>query len=308
MLSAERGEQSIADRRRADRVALLDAMASFSSGVGLIPEQDWELPDLAASPFGTDPTIASIGFENGKPAGSASPLTWSAGVVRAPVRRHRRRPAGRPAGEHRGPLRHAHPGPDHAHRHRAGRPLVGLRLAGDRHRHDRPGNTVDVLATNTDHNSSTDLGHHDRAADGSFTVDVPVTGGTTVLNVVATAADGATAHATRTVVFDFVPGTVLLDVTDPTTTTTGRATTPTRRRANFHAGAFDMQRFQVVDDGTNIIFRVQTRDLIADLRQPARRAAGRRVRPRPGGELDVDRGVVPAAQLPDRAEARPGAS
>ena len=54
-------------------------MAQFSSGVGLIAEQDWEFPDLAASPFGTDPTIASIGFENGKPAGSASPLVWSAG-------------------------------------------------------------------------------------------------------------------------------------------------------------------------------------------------------------------------------------
>ena len=31
-------------------------MSAFASGVGLIPEQDWELPDLAASPFGTDPT------------------------------------------------------------------------------------------------------------------------------------------------------------------------------------------------------------------------------------------------------------
>ena len=37
-------------------------MSAFASGVGLIPEQDWELPDLAASPYGTDPTIASIGF------------------------------------------------------------------------------------------------------------------------------------------------------------------------------------------------------------------------------------------------------
>jgi hypothetical protein len=47
--------------------------------VGLITEQAWDLPDLAASAFGTDPTIASIGFRNGKPAGSASALTWSAG-------------------------------------------------------------------------------------------------------------------------------------------------------------------------------------------------------------------------------------
>ena len=51
----------------------------MGSGVGLIPEQAWDQPDLARSPFGTDPTIASIGFQNGKPAGSAAALTWSAG-------------------------------------------------------------------------------------------------------------------------------------------------------------------------------------------------------------------------------------
>src|SRR4051812_50217614 len=56
-------------------------MTAMSSGVGLIPEQAWELPDLPASPFGTDPTQASIGFVNGKPAGSASALTWSAGHI-----------------------------------------------------------------------------------------------------------------------------------------------------------------------------------------------------------------------------------
>jgi carbohydrate-binding DOMON domain-containing protein len=30
---------------------------------------------------------------------------------------------------------------------------------------------------------------------------------------------------------------------------------------NFHPGAFDIQEFQVFDDGTNIIFRLKTRDL-----------------------------------------------
>src|SRR5205814_10122811 len=44
---------------------------NFASGVGLIPEQDWELPNLAPSPYGTDPTVASIGFQDGHPAGSA---------------------------------------------------------------------------------------------------------------------------------------------------------------------------------------------------------------------------------------------
>jgi GH15 family glucan-1,4-alpha-glucosidase len=58
--------------------ALLAGMHDFASGVGLIPEQDWETADIPASPYGTDPTVASIGFQNGKAAGSASPLTWSA--------------------------------------------------------------------------------------------------------------------------------------------------------------------------------------------------------------------------------------
>ena len=44
-------------------------MADTASGVGLIPEQAWENPDLAASPYGSRPACASIGFRNGKPAG-----------------------------------------------------------------------------------------------------------------------------------------------------------------------------------------------------------------------------------------------
>ena len=52
-------------------------MINFSSGVGLVPEQAWEDPDLAASPYGSDPATASIGFTDGKAAGSASPLSWA---------------------------------------------------------------------------------------------------------------------------------------------------------------------------------------------------------------------------------------
>src|SRR6202041_2390000 len=61
----------------ANAASLLQAMMNFSSGVGLVPEQAWEDPDLAASPFGSDPATASIGFTDGKATGSASPLTWA---------------------------------------------------------------------------------------------------------------------------------------------------------------------------------------------------------------------------------------
>ena len=77
-LSAERAEQALASGDTAAAASLLRGMNAFASGVGLIPEQDWESDDVAASPYGTDPTLASIGFTNGGAAGSASPLTWSA--------------------------------------------------------------------------------------------------------------------------------------------------------------------------------------------------------------------------------------
>src|SRR6266849_4726715 len=80
LLTQERGEYDVASGQTSNALTLLSTMQNFASGVGLIPEQDWELSNLAQSPYGTDPTIASIGFQNGHPAGSAAPLTWSAGV------------------------------------------------------------------------------------------------------------------------------------------------------------------------------------------------------------------------------------
>ena len=112
VLAGERGQYEVDRGAVGAAIARLDAMRNMSSGVGLIPEQAWELPDLAASPFGTDPTIASIGFRNGKPAGSASALTWSAGQF---VRLTLDAAAGsvaRPAGVHGRPLHPPHAGPD----------------------------------------------------------------------------------------------------------------------------------------------------------------------------------------------------
>ena len=88
-----------------------------------------------------------------------------------------------------------------------------------------------------------------------------MTGGTTVLNVVAVSASGGTAHVKRTVVFDFVPGTLLLDVADPDGDDNGPGNYAYPTFGGFHPGAFDIQQFQVFDDGTNVIFRVKIRDL-----------------------------------------------
>ena len=77
VLSAERGEYDIANTDSGHAESLLTAMRNMTSGQGLEPEQVWEDPNVAPSPFGTDPSTASIGFVNGQPAGSASPLTWA---------------------------------------------------------------------------------------------------------------------------------------------------------------------------------------------------------------------------------------
>jgi hypothetical protein len=261
VLSAERGEQELATGDADGATTLLQGMRAFASGVGLIPEQDWELPDLPASPFGTDPTVASIGFADGGPAGSAAPLTWSAAAF---VRLAADLGAGKnvvlPQQTHARYVAHTQgttPLTVTAPADGALLPGSPVTVTGT----TAPGNTVYVAATNTDHNSATTVASAPAAADGSFSVKLDVTGGTIVLNVVAVSPGGGTAHAVRTVVFDFVPGTVLLDVSDPDGDDNGPGNYAYPTSADFHAGAFDIQRFQVIDSGSDIVFRVQTRNL-----------------------------------------------
>ncbi len=131
-----------------------------------------------------------------------------------------------------------------------------------------PGNTVYVTATNTDTSFATTSASTTADGLGAFSLDVAVTGGTTVLNIVAVSSTGGTAHVERSIVFDFVPGAVLLDVTDPNGDDNGPGNYAYPTSDNFHAGAFDLQEFQVIDDGTNIVFRVKTRDLTPTFGSP----------------------------------------
>jgi glucoamylase len=80
VLSGERAEHdlTVGDLAGATGAAgQLGFMLNSAAGAGLVPEQVWEQPDLPASPYGSDPTTASIGFTDGQPAGSAAPLTWA---------------------------------------------------------------------------------------------------------------------------------------------------------------------------------------------------------------------------------------
>jgi glucoamylase len=77
VLSGENGEYQILAGDDAAATSDLDFMLTSASGIGLVPEQVWNYPDVPASPYGSDPSTASIGFVDGQPDGSAAPLTWA---------------------------------------------------------------------------------------------------------------------------------------------------------------------------------------------------------------------------------------
>ena len=268
VLSAERGEQDLASGGAAAAESLLFGMSRFASGVGLIPEQDWELPDLAPSPFGTDPTVASIGFTKGGPAGSAAPLTWSAASF---VRLAADLAAGKNV---------ALPSVTSSRyvAHHQGATTLTVTAPADQTSVSTntvtvtgttaPGNTVYVSATNTDENSATTVVTAPVDAGGSFSVAVPITGGTSVLNTVATSPAGATAHDRRTVSSDFISGTQLLDVSDPSGDDNGPGTFQYPTSGDFKPGAFDILRFQVFDSGADAVMRLTLRDLTPTFGNP----------------------------------------
>jgi glucoamylase len=89
-----------------------------------------------------------------------------------------------------------------------------------------------------------------------------------VLTVVATAPDGATGFAQRTVVNDFVPGTLVFDLADPAGDDNGPGTYAYPTAPDFHPGAYDLRDFRIYDNGSDVIFRVQTADLTPTFGSP----------------------------------------
>jgi glucoamylase len=262
LLSSERAEQDLQTGSPAGAAAHLAAMLAFAGGVGLVPEQDWEHPDLPASPFGSDPTIASIGFANGRPAGSATPLTWSqAATVRTIQDVGTGRVVEQPAVVRDRYVAHAPPpAVPLAVTAPANGATVGTAtttVAGT----TAPGALVSVMSSPVELGGASTTAETVAAADGSFSISAPSPFGTDVITVAATTAAGGTGHVQRTVVSDFVAGTTLLDVTDPTGDDNGPGTYAYPTSSDFHAGAFDIQRFQVIDAGASVFFRVQVRDL-----------------------------------------------
>ena len=284
-------------------------MARIASGVGLIPEQDWELPDLAASPFGTDPTrrVDRLRERQAGRLGGAADLVG--GVVRAARRRPRRR-ATRSTGRGDTVDRYvdAHPGRDDADGDEPGRQRRDRRLAGRPSRGTTaPGNTVDVARRRT----STRTRHDDRVDDrGAGRLVQRRRAGHRRDDACSTSSpsspSGATAHAKRTVVFDFVAGHAAARRRPTrTATTTGRATTPTRPRATSTRARSTCSASRSSTRAERHLPRADARP-DADVRQPARRAARRRLRARSRRATPTSTAAASSrdAQLHDRAGRR----
>ncbi|MDQ2757388.1 MAG: glycoside hydrolase family 15 protein [Actinomycetota bacterium] len=260
VLAGERAEQLLATGNAPAASSLLRTMDRQSSGVGLVPEQTWEDPAVAASPFGTDPGLASIGFQPGQPAGSAAPLTWAqAQEVRLVRSLAEGRLVDQPAavaGRYAAgsvtavPIAVTSPATD-TQVETASTPVTGTAA---------PGSTVTVAATATDAGGASVTRQTRAARDGSWGLTVPTPTGTSVITAAATLGSG-TGYAQVTVVSTLVTGTVVQDVTDPTGDDNGPGTYAYPTAADFHPGAFDLTRWRVIDSGDQVVLQASLADL-----------------------------------------------
>ena len=268
VLAAERAEQDQAAGDATTAGTLLAGINDSAAGVGLVPEQVWDDPDVPASPFGTDPTTASIGFTDGQAAGSAAPLTWgAASEVRLTADLGAGRTLEQPAGVRNRYVTHTTTttdltvtAPDNNSLTTGG----GDTVTGTA----TPGDTVDISVVGVDAGGSSSSYTTTVPDSGAFSVAVTPGNGTSVIVVAATSPGGGTAQTTRTVSNDVVIGTLLLDSTDPSNDDNGPGNYAYPTDPAFVPGAFDLQDFQVYDTGTSVTFRVQTRDLSSTFGSP----------------------------------------
>ena len=262
-LSGERAESDLAAGDPAKATALLQAMMNFSSGVGLVPEQAWEDPDLAASPFGSDPATASIGFTDGKAAGSASPLTWAqAQELRLILSLGTGRNVDTPAVT---TGRYVKNGPPAALNVSITAPAPGTTLAASSTTvtgTTTPGAQVSVASDDTTTGAPASVTSTTAKSDGSFEATVPVSFGSNVITVSATAAGGRSTGYAQVTATNEGGGTSVLDVTDPAGDDNGPGTYQYPTDSSFAAGSFDLTRFQVLSDGTFAYLRVTLRTLV----------------------------------------------
>ena len=263
VLSGERAESDLADGNASGAKSLLQAMISFSSGVGLVPEQAWEDPDLAASPYGSDPATASIGFTDGQAAGSASPLTWAQSQeVRLIASLGAGHNVDTPAVTTARYITNGAPGslPVTITAPASGGTLTTATttVTGT----TTPGSAVSIQADDTTTSEAATVVSTTAGSDGSFSASVPVGFGTNAITVTATAAGGRSTGYAQVTVSAEGGGSTVLDVTDPTGDDNGPGTYQYPTASDFVAGSFDLTRFQVLSDGTFAYLRVTLANLV----------------------------------------------
>jgi glucoamylase len=262
VLSAERGEYDIANTDSGDAQSLLSAMRKMTSGQGLEPEQVWEDPTVAPSPFGTDPSTASIGFVNGQPAGSASPLTWAqASYARLALDLSAGRNLETPDIVTDRYVTHGMPG------------QLPLSVTSPANDESIDSSTVTVTGTTTPraHVVAEGVGANGGAAaisaatadpkTGDWTLTLPTGFGSTTITVTATL-HRSTAYSQLAVINVKLPGTTVLDVSDPSGDDNGPGTYQYPTSSNFTAGSFDITNFAVSQDGTNVYIQTTLRTLV----------------------------------------------
>jgi glucoamylase len=280
VLSGENGEYQVEAGDNSAATSDLDFMLNSASGVGLVPEQVWNYPDVPASPYGSDPSTASIGFINGQADGSAAPLTWAqaqllrliadmtaGSLVEQPsIVAGRYTGAGGPpaaaalqvtapvsAGGGNVPANTTRPG---ATVDAATTTVAGTTAAGA---------TVDIAVTGTAAGAaapSTTITTVTAGSGGSFSATVSLQPGSNSVEVATTTSAGATGEAIFTVDDLYVPGTVVLSAAAAPGGGSGPGTyayptaTNSDGSAVFAPDSFRLSGLTVTNSGSTVTFQV----------------------------------------------------
>jgi glucan 1,4-alpha-glucosidase len=260
VLGGERGEYDVAAGDSSSARGLLQSMQNMQSGQGLEPEQVWEDPDLKASPYGSDPATASIGFTDGQAAGSASPLTWAqAQFARLALDWSAGRNLETPGIVTDRYVTHGMPG------------SLPLTISSPAPGSSVTTSTVTVTGT-TAANATVDVESQGSAggtaatastmadANGNWSVTLATSFGTDTITATATQGD-STGYAQTNVSYFVLPGTTVLSATDDSGDDNGPGTYQYPTAPDFQPGAFDLLGVSVNQTSSDVYLTVKIRNL-----------------------------------------------
>ena len=230
LLSGERGEYALANGQ--DALPYLQTMHSAANAGYMIPEQVWDRDE---------PT--SYGHELGRSTGSASPLSWA-------MAQYVRLAAGVKAGAPVETPRNV------AARYAAGAPLSSPELSVTAPEALSTADSATAVVRGTTSAAKVYVSVNGTATeapvtDGTFTLDVALTGAKNKIIVAAVAHDGGTAVEDRTVLYY---GSRIGALSDPAGDDNGPGTYRYPTNSAYVPGAFDLTGVEVYDAGDDYAF------------------------------------------------------